>query len=100
MKTNRDYFNILQVIQKKPLTTQRVMARRLGFSLGKMNYCLQALNKKKLIKIKNFKKSKNKLDYIYLLTPKGISLKLKLTINYMRKISKEYDELKKDFIKG
>ena len=76
------------------------MARRLGFSLGKMNYCLQALNKKKLIKIKNFKKSKNKLDYIYLLTPKGISLKLKLTINYMRKISKEYDELKKDFIKG
>tara|TARA_B110000967_G_C18443544_1_gene344358 strand:+ start:55 stop:357 length:303 start_codon:yes stop_codon:yes gene_type:complete len=100
MKTNKDYFNILQVIQKKPLTTQRVMARRLGFSLGKMNYCLQALNKKKLIKIKNFKKSKNKLDYIYLLTPKGISLKLKLTINYMRKISKEYDELKKDFIKG
>tara|TARA_B110000259_G_C14015599_1_gene401215 strand:- start:199 stop:501 length:303 start_codon:yes stop_codon:yes gene_type:complete len=100
MKTNKDYFNILQVIQKKPLTTQRVMASRLGFSLGKMNYCLQALNKKKLIKIKNFKKSKNKLDYIYLLTPKGISLKLKLTINYMRKISKEYDELKKDFIKG
>ena len=94
MKKNQDYFDILRTIQKKPELTQREMATVLGFSLGKLNYCLKALNKKRLIKIKNFKRNPNKLDYAYLLTPKGISLKLKLTINYMKSISKEYDKLK------
>ena len=96
MKKNQDYFDILRAIKKKPETTQREMAEQLGYSLGKLNYCLKALNKKRLIKTKNFKKNPNKLDYIYLLTPKGISLKIKLTLNYMKKISKEYDELKQD----
>ena len=57
----------------------------MGFSLGKMNYCLNELKKKGLIKIRNFKKSPDKIKYIYLLTPNGISIKTKLTINFMKK---------------
>ena len=64
---------------------QRELAEALGFSLGKLNYCLQALKSKGLIKINNFKKSENKINYIYVLTPKGITQKTKLTINFMRK---------------
>ena len=70
------------------------MARELGFSLGKLNYCLNALKNKGLIKIKNFSVSNNKIGYAYILTPKGISEKAKLTINFMKKKMIEYDELK------
>ena len=72
-KNNQDYFNVLRKIQKNPNLTQREFAKELGFSLGKLNYCLKALKEKGLIKIQNFKKNKNKLNYIYILTPKGIS---------------------------
>ena len=68
----------------------------MGFSLGKLNYCLKRLNEKGLVKIKNFKKNPNKLNYVYLLTPKGINEKTKLTINFMKRKMKEYDELKKE----
>ena len=61
------------------------MAKELGFSLGKLNYCLKALKNKGLVKIENFTKNPNKLNYIYVLTPKGISKKTKLTINFMKK---------------
>ena len=64
--------------------------------LGKLNYCLKALKNKGLIKIKNFKKNPNKLNYIYILTPKGVSATTKLTINFMKRKMKEYDELKKE----
>ena len=70
----------------------------MGLSLGKLNYCIKALKKKGLIKIKNFKKNDNKLHYLYLLTPKGIKTKAKLTLNYLIKKSKEYEELKKELI--
>ena len=93
---NEDHFKLLRKIQKIPNATQRKLASELGFSLGKLNYCLKELNKKRLIKIKNFKKNPNKLNYIYLLTPKGLSEKTKLTINFMKKKMEEYDELKKE----
>jgi len=64
--------------------------------LGKLNYCLNALKAKGLIKLKNFKKSKNKIRYSYVLTPKGISEKTKLTLNFMKNKMKEYDQLKKE----
>ena len=99
MKDEQDHFNILRKIQKKPNSTQRELAEELGFSLGKLNYCLQALQSKGLVKIKNFKKNPNKLNYFYLLTPKGISEKTKLTINFMKKRMKEYDELKNELDK-
>ena len=67
-----DNFNVLRKIQKKPNATQRELAKELGFSLGKLNYCLKALKNKGLVKISNFKENPNKINYIYVLTPKGI----------------------------
>ena len=99
MNDNPDHFNVLRKIQEKPKTTQRQLANELGFSLGKLNYCLKALKVKGLIKIKNFGENPNKLNYIYVLTPKGITAKTKLTINFMKIKMKEYDELKKEIVK-
>ena len=72
------------------------MAKNLGFSLGKLNYCLKALKDKGLVKIDNFKKNPNKINYFYVLTPKGISKKTQLTINFMKRKMREYDELKRE----
>ena len=91
-----DEFNVLRKLNKKPNSTQRELAKDLKLSLGKINYCLKALNKKGLIKLKNFKKNPNKFTYTYLITPKGISEKTRLTINFMKLKMKEYDELKNE----
>tara|TARA_E500000178_G_scaffold356643_1_gene436537 strand:+ start:1308 stop:1616 length:309 start_codon:yes stop_codon:yes gene_type:complete len=96
MEQDKDHFEILRKIQKKPKTSQRQLAGELGFSLGKLNYCLKALQQKGLIKIKNFKKNPKKLNYFYVLTTEGIATKTKLTINFMKKKMEEYDELKKE----
>tara|TARA_B100000579_G_C22237553_1_gene578938 strand:- start:41 stop:343 length:303 start_codon:yes stop_codon:yes gene_type:complete len=96
MKDNQDYLNLLRKIKSKPESSQRELAEELGFSLGKLNYCLNALKNKGLIKINNFRKNPNKINYIYVLTPKGISEKTKLTVNFMRRKMREYDELKKE----
>jgi len=99
MKNNQDHFELLRKIEKKPDSTQRELAEDLGFSLGKLNYCLKALRGKGLIKIENFKKNPKKINYIYVLTPKGITEKTKLTINFMKRKMKEYDELKFELTK-
>ena len=99
MNDNQDHFNVLRKINSKPKSTQRELAEELGFSLGKLNYCLKALKNKGLIKIKNFEKNPNKFNYIYVLTPRGIGEKTKLTLNFMKQKMKEYDELKNE-IKG
>ena len=96
MDENQDNFNVLRKIQQKPKSTQRELAGELGFSLGKINYCLKALKAKGLVKIRNFTKNPNKMNYIYVLTPKGISERSNLTINFMKKKMKEYEELKKE----
>ena len=95
-KNNQDHFEILRKISKKPEVSQRQLASELGFSLGKLNYCLKELQHKGLIKIQNFKKKKKKINYLYILTPQGISSKTKLTISFMQKKMKEYDELKSE----
>tara|TARA_Y100000816_G_C25916345_1_gene477887 strand:+ start:293 stop:598 length:306 start_codon:yes stop_codon:yes gene_type:complete len=96
MKFNQSHFEILRKISKKSEHTQRELADTLGFSLGKLNYCLKALKGKGLVKINNFKKSKKKIKYIYKLTPSGVSEKTKLTIKFMQRKMQEYDELKKE----
>ena len=96
MEKDKDFFNILRKIHNKPHYSQRDIASDLGLSLGKINYCLKELKKKGLIKINNFKKNKKKFNYIYLLTPKGITLKTRTTINFMKLKMKEYDELSKE----
>ena len=100
MKHNQDHFNVLRKINLNPNLSQRKLAKELGFSLGKLNYCLKALKKKGLIKIKNFKKNENKLNYVYLLTPKGISHKTKMAFFFMKQKIKEYEELKKEVKNG
>ena len=99
MNDNQDHFNVLRKINIKPKSTQRELAEELGFSLGKLNYCLRALKTKGLIKMKNFGRNPNKINYIYVLTPRGIAEKTKLTINFMKRKMKEYDEIRKE-IKG
>ncbi len=89
-----DQFDVLRKIQKKPDSSQRELAKDLGISLGKLNYCLKALQSKGLVKIKNFKKNPKKLNYLYVLTPKGIAEKTRLTLNFMKKKMDEYNELK------
>jgi len=99
MKTfkNDDHFEVLRKIDKGSKISQRKMAEDLGFSLGKLNYCLKALQNKGLVKIKNFQKKKDKIGYIqYVITPKGIAERTKLTVNFMKRKMEEYDELKKE----
>ena len=99
MKDKQDHFNVLRKIKGRPKATQRELADELGFSLGKLNYCLKSLKSKGLIKIRNFTKNPKKINYIYVLTPKGIIEKTKLTINFMKRKMEEYDELKKELRK-
>tara|TARA_Y100000768_G_C23987135_1_gene689621 strand:- start:1513 stop:1851 length:339 start_codon:yes stop_codon:yes gene_type:complete len=96
---DEDKFSLLRKIDNDTKTTQRKLARELGFSLGKLNYCLKSLKKKGWIKIKNFEKNPKKMNYLYILTPKGIASKTVLTINFMKKKMKEYDDLKQEYEK-
>ena len=84
-KYNQDHFEVLRKILKKPETTQRELAEELGFSLGKLNYCIRALQNKGLIKIQNFKRNPKKVNYFYVLTLKGLAEKTRLTVNFMKK---------------
>jgi len=96
MNDNQDHFEILRKIKKKPKSSQRELANELGFSLGKLNYCIRALNERGLIKIINFSKRGNKVNYFkkYILTTKGIKYRLDLTLKFMGDKMKEYEELK------
>ena len=96
MNDNQDNLNLLRKISNKPESSQRELAEELGFSVGKLNYCVKALKAKGLIKIRNFKKNPHKLNYIYILTPKGVVEKTELTLNFMKRKMKEYDELKRE----
>jgi EPS-associated MarR family transcriptional regulator len=101
MKNEQDHFEVLRRIQKKPESSQRELAEVLGFSLGKLNYCLKSLQKKGLVKLQNFQKKTNKIYYLhYVITPQGISERTKLTINFMKRKMKEYDELKSELEKN
>ena len=99
-KNNQDQLNVMRKIGENRNLTQRDLADELGFSLGKLNYCLKELKNKGFIKMNNFRKSKNKIKYIYILTPGGITAKTKLTINFMKRKMQEYDELKKELKKS
>lgn len=96
MNKNQDLLNVLRELEKKPNSNQREMANSLGFSLGKFNYCVKSLKAKGLLKIDNFKKNPKKLNYLYMLTPKGVAEKTKLTVLFMKKKMEEYDELEKE----
>ncbi len=106
MKIKEDKFEVLRKIAVNPYYSQRKISKKLGISLGKLNYCINELRKKGLVKIQNFKNNKNKFNknsnqnYFYILTPRGIAIKTKLTLNFMKRKLKEYDELKKELKKN
>ena len=99
-KFHQDQFEVLRKVRNSPNSSQRKMAEELDFSLGKLNYCLKALKNKGLIKIRNFQKNPNKINYLYVLTSKGISEKTRLTVNFMQRKFMEYEELKKELKKN
>ena len=98
IKSN-DELQILRKIDNNSKLNQRDLASDLGFSLGKLNYCLKLLKKKGHIKIENFKKNKNITNYKYLLTPQGISYKTKMLYFFFKQKAKEYEEIKKELRK-
>ena len=100
MDDNQDHLNILRSLDNEPKLSQRKLAKNLGFSLGKLNYCLKALKDKGLIKIQSFQKREKKIQYFqYIITPEGIAERTRLTINFMKRKMKEYDELRQELEK-
>jgi|TARA_B110000459_G_C16228063_1_gene323746 EPS-associated MarR family transcriptional regulator len=95
-KINPDLFNVLRVVRKLPDSSQRNLAKHLGFSLGKLNYCIKGLKLRGLLKLKYFNKHPKKISMLYVLTPKGVAAKTKITIKFMKKKIKEYEELKNE----
>jgi EPS-associated MarR family transcriptional regulator len=85
----------MRLLEANPKMTQRELAEALGVSLGAANYCLKALVEKGWIKLENFQKNPNKLGYLYLMTPKGVTAKARLTSQFLQSKLAEYERLKK-----
>jgi len=97
---NNDYqqeirYRLLKILSRNPNFTQREMAREMGISLGKVNFCLAELAKKGFVRINRFKDSENKRQYLYKLTPSGLEAKAVLTVSFLKHKMSEYNEIKK-----
>lgn len=87
-------YRILKLLETNPALSQREVARELGMSLGRANYCLRALIGKGWVKVANFKNSRNKSAYMYLLTPRGMERKAEVTVRFLQRKTREYQELR------
>ncbi len=96
MGSEETRYRLLRLIEENPEMSQRDAARALGVSLGKVNYCLQALMKRGWIKASNFKNSNNKAAYMYLLTPRGLEEKARLTVRFLAVKMREYEQLREE----
>jgi EPS-associated MarR family transcriptional regulator len=96
MLTDELRYRLLQLLEANPRMSQRDVARELGISLGRVNYCLKSLMEKGWIKVSNFRNSRNKAAYIYLLTPRGIEAKAGVTVRFLQAKLEEYDALAAD----
>ena len=96
MPNQQSKYQLLKSLEKDANLTQRQLSEELGISLGKVNYCLKSLIQRGFVKINNFKNSNHKLQYSYLLTPKGIEEKTKLTIEFLKVKTEEYEALKEE----
>ena len=90
------HLRLLRLLEAHPELSQRDLARELGTSLGKVNYCLNALIDTGLVKAHNFRNNQNKLGYAYLLTPSGIESKAAITVQFLRRKMNEYETLKRE----
>jgi len=94
--TEESSYHLIKILETNPQVSQRELARGMGISLGKVNYCLKGLINKGIIRAKRFKNSDNKLTYAYVLTPRGIEARSKITARYLKRRLKEYDKLKQE----
>lgn len=94
--TEENRYQLLKLLEKNPSLNQRELAKAMGISLGKTNFCLNALIEKGLIKASNFKRSKSKMNYAYYLTPKGIEEKARVTLQFLKRKQDEYELLVKE----
>ncbi len=98
MKLNQidNEYSLLKVLKDNPEMTQRQLSKELGLSLGKTNYLMRALVDKGWVKLTNFRRSNNKIGYLYVITPKGITEKTILAQNFLNRKSEEYNRLKEE----
>jgi len=87
-------YGLLKTLEDNPSLSQRDLAKRLGISLGKVNFCLNALVEKGCLKVNNFRNSDNKLAYAYLLTPHGVEEKARMTVRFLKYKMQEYEQLR------
>jgi EPS-associated MarR family transcriptional regulator len=87
-------YGLLKTLENNPSLSQRDLAKRLGISLGKVNFCLNALVEKGFLKVNNFRNSDNKLAYAYLLTPHGVEEKARITVHFLNYKMQEYEQLR------
>jgi EPS-associated MarR family transcriptional regulator len=90
------HLDLLRKLESNPEYTQRELSQEMGVSLGKVNYCIRKLTEKGLVKITNFKQNPKKMGYAYLLTPKGIEEKARLTLSFLKRKVIEFEILKKE----
>jgi EPS-associated MarR family transcriptional regulator len=90
------HFRVLKLLEARPEMTQRELAHELGISLGKANYCVKAMLEKGWIKANNFKNSRNKIAYAYLLTPAGFEKRAKMTVRFLKRKMTEFESLKRE----
>lgn len=91
--TDENRYRLLKLLEQNPSLNQRELAKAMGISLGKTNYCLNALIERGLVKAGNFRRSKRKMNYAYCLTPKGIEEKAKITLRFLKYKQAEYETL-------
>jgi EPS-associated MarR family transcriptional regulator len=96
MLTDEYRYRILKLLENNPTASQREIARELGVSLGRINYCLQALVEKGLIKVNNFRENESKRGYLYYLTPKGMQEKARVTVRFLKFKLDEIEHLKQE----
>jgi len=94
--SDENRYQLLKLLEENPEMSQRQIADALGVSWGKVNFCLRALIEIGSVKVANFSRSPNKKAYVYLLTPKGIEEKAKVTLRFLAKKQNEYEELKQE----
>ena len=94
MNDDNTSYGLLKTLENNPSLSQRDLAKRLGISLGKVNFCINALVEKGCLKVNNFRNSDNKLAYAYLLTPQGVEQKARMTVEFLQIKVQEYERLR------
>ncbi len=89
-------YELLRQIEKQSGGTQRDLAKRLGVSVGKINYCLRAVIDRGWVKANNFRRSDNKLAYVYILTPSGVHAKMRLARAFLASKEQEFEQLQQE----